>query len=187
MAWEIAALQSQLPQATIYQGAAATTTQLLAAAPQQRLLHIATHAHFRADRPMLSALALADRGLTLAEIARLQLDLDLAVLSGCETGHGGLQGADLLSLANGFLGAGARALVVSRWRVADSSTAEQMTHLYRALLAGAERNQALRMAQLALLQPENATDEFAQLHHHPAYWAPFILLGEWRALPGLNG
>ena len=187
VAWEIAALQSQLPPATIYQGAAATTTQLLAAAPQQRLLHIATHAHFRADRPMLSALALADRGLTLAEIARLQLDLDLAVLSGCETGHGGLQGADLLSLANGFLGAGARALVVSRWRVADSSTAEQMTHLYRALLAGAERNQALRMAQLALLQPENATDEFAQLHHHPAYWAPFILLGEWRALPGLNG
>lgn len=184
---ELQLVATALPQAAIYRATAATTAALLAAAPHQRLLHIATHAHFRADRPMLSALALADRGLTLAEIARLTLDLDLAVLSGCETGHGELQGADLLSLAGGFLGAGARSLVVSLWRVADTSAATQMAHFYQGLCAGLGRNQALRQAQLALLQPDPTAPALAQLHRHPAFWAPFVLIGDWQPLPALLG
>lgn len=183
---ELQVVATALPQAAIYRATAATTAALLAAAPHQRLLHLATHAHFRADRPMLSALALADRGLTLAELARLTLDLDLAVLSGCETGHGELQGADLLSLAGGFLGAGARSLVVSLWRVADTSAATQMAHFYWRLCAGLGRNQALRQAQLALLQPDPTAPELTQLHRHPAFWAPFVLIGDWQPLPDLT-
>jgi len=103
------------------------------------------------------------------------------VLSGCETGHGQLRGADLISLATGFLGAGARSLLVSLWRVEDEATAQLMAHFYQALFAGQNRAQALRTAQLALLQRGRAATNRDQLFTHPAYWAPFMLIGHWQS------
>ena len=131
---------------------------------------------------MLSALALADRGLTLAEIARLPLDADLVVLSGCETGYGQLRGADLLSLAGGFLGAGARSLLVSLWRVEDQAAAQIVQHFYQSLLAGRSRSAALRDAQLALLEQGRNGTSATSLYGHIAFWAPFFLLGNWHPL-----
>jgi len=167
---EIQTLTRLFPEADILSEAEATTERLLADAPHYRLLHLAAHACFRADNAMLSSLSLADRRLALAEIARLRLDVDLVTLSGCETGRGRLYGADLISLACGFLGAGARSLLVSMWRVDDAITAQLMDAFYQALRGGEGRAVALRTAQLELL---------ARGYHHPAHWAPFILLGEW--------
>ena len=124
--------------------------------------------------------------MTLAEIGRLQLDADLVTLSGCETGAGKLYGADLISLACGFLGAGARSLLVTLWRVDDEAIALQVGAFYRALQGGEGRAAALQRAQLDFLALGREGPEFG-VYRHPAYWAPFVLLGERGKLSGLTG
>lgn len=186
VATELAMVKQLIPTAHIHMGDSSSAASFLKKAAQYRLLHLATHAKFRMDKPLLSSLALADRQLTLAEIARLQLNADLVILSGCETGHGQLRGADLLSLAGGFLSAGASSLLVSLWRVEDTATAQLMAAFYRTLLAGESRATALQKAQQAMLTlGRQATDE-QQMYSHPAYWAPFTLIGNWQPIDGIT-
>ncbi len=182
---ELQALQQLFPAADALVAAACTTANFLGAVSRYGVVHLATHAKLRVDKPLLSSFTLADRQLTLAEIARLHLNADLVTLSGCETGHGQVRGADLLSLAGGFLSAGANALLVSLWRVEDALAAQLMTTFYRTLLTGVPRAAALREAQLALLQQGRAATDATQRYRHPAYWAPFILIGNWRPIVGL--
>jgi CHAT domain-containing protein len=176
---EVSAVSEILPEAECFREQAATTAALLDRLPQARLAHLAAHAQFRLDQPMLSSVGLADRRLTLSEIARLPLNAELITLSGCETGVGQLRGADLLSLAAGFLGAGAQSLVVSLWRVDDASTAELMRTFYRRLIQPqADRARALQSAQLHLLNLGRDQSGAHSAYRHPAYWAPFILIGD---------
>jgi CHAT domain-containing protein len=108
----------------------------------------------------------------------LPLAAELVALSGCETGRGRLHGADLLSLAQGFMGAGAASLLVSLWRVDDAATARLMRDFYDALRQGQTRAQALQQAQLLMLRAGRQATGRARLYTHPAYWAPFVLLGK---------
>jgi CHAT domain-containing protein len=141
------------------------------------ILHLAAHAHFRADDPMLSAIVLTDRPLTMAEMAVTHLDAELVALSGCETGRGDMHGADVLSLASSFLSAGARSLLVAQWRSDDAVTSRIMQRFYAGWLGGASRADALRQAQLQELR--QAAAEAGNRHlQHPAFWAPFVLIGE---------
>jgi tetratricopeptide (TPR) repeat protein len=182
---ELETLAGLFPAADLFGEAEATAEQLLADAPRYGVLHLAAHACFRADHVMLSSLRLADRRLTLAEIARLRLGAELVTLSGCETGHGRLYGADLISLACGFLGAGVRSLLVSLWRVDDATTARLMGGFYQALKRGEGRAAALRTAQLELLALGRDQPAEHGAYRHPAYWAPFVLMGEWGRLSSL--
>ena len=178
---ELATLAQLFPAAELCTGRQAKTKRFMNKVQQHRFVHVATHATFRTDNPMLSSLSFADRRLTLAEIAQLRLEADLVVLSGCETGKGQLQGSDLLSLASGFLGAGARSLLVSLWRVEDTTTAQLMEHFYRAMLAGEQPAVALQTAQRWLLNEGRASTGQRSFYRHPAYWAPFMLVGNWRS------
>lgn len=126
---------------------------------------------------MLSSIALSDRRLTLAEISRLHLRADLATLSGCETAAGQLTGTDVLSLATGFLGAGVRSLLVSMWRVEDSTTARLMDSFYGAVQGGHSYAEALCTAQRALLTLGRQSEDEQKAFQHPAFWAPFVLHG----------
>lgn len=111
--------------------------------------------------------------------------MQFLILSGCETGHGQLRGADLLSLAGGFLSAGASSLLVSLWHVEDTATAQLMTTFYRALLSGTAHATALQQAQLAMLAAGRQASDGQQMYSHPAYWAPFTLIGNWQPIPAL--
>lgn len=181
---EVEAVASLFPEAEVLRGPEATTSGLLQKAPRCRILHLAAHARFRSDKAMLSSFSFADRRLTLAEISRMRLDADLVTLSACETGRGRRYGADLISLASGFLGAGARSLLVSLWRVDDESTARFMSAFYRSLRSGKGRAASVRAAQLELITLGLECPETYARYRHPAYWAPFVLIGEWGKLPG---
>lgn len=99
-----------------------------------------------------------DRGLLTAEaIAGLRLaEMDLAVLSACETGLGTeLVGEGVFGLQRAFHLAGCRTVVASLWKVDDAATRELMEAFYRNLLAGgadATPAKALRAAQLEMLR-----------------------------------
>ncbi len=142
------------------------------------VIHFATHGIVDADMPELSGLVLADSNgaqnmsyLRPHEIAGLDLDADLVVLSGCETGVGKSVGSEgLLSLSRPFLVAGARQVISSLWQVSDQATALLMERFYFHLLQEDQSPEmALRMAQQWLReQPQ---------WEHPYFWAGFVVQG----------
>jgi CHAT domain-containing protein len=122
----------------------------------------------------------ADDGLlTASEVARLKLNADWVVLSGCNTAAGGKPGAEALSgLARSFFYAGARALLVTHWPVYSSAAVQLTTQTFEALKREPRlgRAEALRRAMLALM--DDAGDP---LNAYPAVWAPFVLVGDGRS------
>lgn len=63
--------------------------------------------------------------------------------------------------------------MVSQWAVDDASTATLMTSFYGNLASKKSgKGAALRQASLSLMSSPK--------HAHPYYWAPFVLMGDWR-------
>ena len=99
----------------------------------------------------------------------------LVMLSACETGLGKeKRGEGVIGLTRALMYAGAPTVGVSLWSVADRSTAELMTDFYKRILApdSAPPSSALRDAQLAMINGKK--------YSAPFYWAPFVLVGEWK-------
>jgi tetratricopeptide (TPR) repeat protein len=135
-----------------------------------QILHIAAHGEHRLDQPDLSYLQLADGQLYADDMLQQDLSYELVTLSACETGRANVAASDeLIGLGRGFLYAGAGALLVSLWRVADTSTLYLMERIYKALFAGASKAAALRQAQRSFLAENRDV--------HPAHWGAFQLIG----------
>ena len=98
------------------------------------------------------------------------------LLSACNTASPDLQDPEGLSgLARGFFYAGASALLVSQWSLADDTAATLVPTAIRLHAdKGLWRAEALRRASLAILDDRRAD------HTHPFYWSPFVLIGEPR-------
>jgi len=162
----------------------ATRARLRERAPEQRVLHLATHGDFRPDNPLFSGLVLADGWLTTLDIFNLRLRASLVTLSACQTGRSVVGGGDeLLGLMRAFLSAGAASLALSLWAVEDRATAEIMEAFYEALAAGRNKGGALRQAQRDFLEAARAERQTAGASRtHPYFWAPFFLVGDAGAL-----
>ncbi|MBN1890499.1 MAG: CHAT domain-containing protein, partial [Thermoflexales bacterium] len=146
---------------------AATEAEFGQRACQAGLIHLATHAAFRADNPFFSWLQLADARPTVADMYRLRLaNHPLVTLSACETGLSGRRGGGLIGFSRALLATGAGAVVASLWKVDDASTSGLMARFYRWLAEGQTARAALRTAQLDTLQE----------WRHPLYWAGFVLV-----------
>lgn len=134
--------------------------------------------------PPAKATAKDDGVLTASEAAALDLSADWVILSACNTaGADGTPGADSLSgLARAFLYAGARALLVSHWRVFDDATAAltvQTLAIQKANpgLSKAEALQrAMRIVRTGRRANGSALPGWRPEWAHPAYWAPFVLI-----------
>ena len=120
--------------------------------------------------------AVEDGLLTASEIAQLKMNADWVVLSACNTIAGDKPGAEALSgLARAFFYAGARALMVSHWAVNSNAATLLTTATFDIIKSDPKlgRAEALRRAMLAFMNdaanPRNA---------YPAYWAPFVVVGE---------
>jgi CHAT domain-containing protein len=144
-----------------------------------RRIHFATHSLIDETSPSRSAVVLTLAGdsdedgfLEVDEIADLDLDCDLVVLSACQTARGQLlSGEGILGLTRAFIFAGARSVVVSQWRVSDISTGQLMKSFYQNIVGNLGNAAALRSAKLQMLRSETET-------RHPYYWAAFILIGK---------
>jgi CHAT domain-containing protein/tetratricopeptide (TPR) repeat protein len=121
----------------------------------------------------------ADDGyLTASEIAALKLDADWVILSACNTAAGQANGAEALSgLARAFFYAGARSLLVTHWEVSSEAAVKLITKTVAEAKADPKigRAGALRHSMLSLI------DDGKSYEAHPAFWAPFVLVGEGRA------
>jgi CHAT domain-containing protein len=142
-------------------------------------IHFACHGEFNDRQPMQSGLLLTkdsqnDGYLQVHEIFGLDLkNANLVVLSACETALSKIYGGDdLVGLSRGFIYAGTPSIVASLWEVEDRSTSILMRAFYENLYKeNMNKAQALRQAQLMVKSMAE--------YHHPYYWAPFILIGDW--------
>jgi CHAT domain-containing protein/tetratricopeptide (TPR) repeat protein len=153
-----------------------------------RVLHFATHGLVAGDLRQLTEPALVltpsidvsetDDGLLKAsEVAGLKIDADWVILSACNTAAGNSRDAEALSgLGRAFFYAGARTLLVSHWEVFSTAAVELVTGAFEAQrrTPGVGRAEAMRQAMTASI----ARGGF---YAHPAYWAPFVVVGEGAA------
>jgi CHAT domain-containing protein len=148
-----------------------------------RILHLATHGLLNPKRPQFTGVVLSlinnrssDGFLATNEVFNLKLGAPLVMLSACETGLGQTEtrGEGVIGLTRAFIYAGAPTVGVSLWSVADSSTPQLMTDFYKNLLAGQGMSPtaAMRAAQQSMIAGKK--------YSAPFYWAPFVLIGEWR-------
>ena len=147
-----------------------------------RVVHIATHGVLDAMRPQFSGLVLSQVGnksdddgfLRTSEVFNLRLGAPLVMLSACETGLGKVKrGEGVIGLSQAFMYAGATTVGVTLWSVADKPTAELMTDFYQRLLGpNPSPSDAIRETQLAMISGKK--------YSAPFYWAPFVLVGEWK-------
>jgi CHAT domain-containing protein len=80
-------------------------------------------------------------------------------------------------LARAFFYAGARALLVSHWAVASDATVKLITGAVGRMVSDKTigRAEAIRQSMLVLIDKGQAYEA------HPAFWAPFIVVGEGAA------
>lgn len=106
------------------------------------------------------------------EIANLNLNrTGLVVLSACQSGLGDIVSSEgVFGLQRGFKKAGAKSIIMSLWRVNDEATRILMTELYRNLMSGQSKREALTNAQMALRSYDGGVFD------KPEYWAAFVLL-----------
>ena len=178
---EANAIRRLFPGSLTLAGANAQEASVKKHAGGYRYLHFGTHGFVNDAAPMLSSLALArpskgsdeDGFLTAMEISNMSLPADLVVLSACSTGGGEVRkGEGVVGLSWALQVAGARSQVLSKWALNDASTATLMAGFYGRLKKGEAKGAALRSAALSLKRDG--------IHAHPYYWAPFVLLGDWR-------
>jgi CHAT domain-containing protein len=126
--------------------------------------------------PPAQASAEDDGLLTTSEISELKLNADWVIMSACNTAAGaGSEHSEALSgLARAFFYAGARTLLVSHWEVNSEAAVKLTTHALAEMQAhpAMSRAEALKSSMATLITSE------APYAAHPAYWAPFVIVGE---------
>ncbi len=169
-----------------------------------RIIHLAAHGRLDEHLPDQSGLMLAaitslspvaeDGYLNAREIAQMDINSELVVLSACNTGKGRvIHGEGVLGLQRAFLSAGASSVMVSLWNIFDRSTPVFMDTFYRELVEaqqeqttfmdmlkrsiGVSASDLVDYKTLALQRAKNKMIKHPY-YHHPVHWAPFILTGK---------
>ncbi|NJL01778.1 MAG: CHAT domain-containing protein [Spirulinaceae cyanobacterium SM2_1_0] len=159
------------------------------------VVHLATHAEFLPDEG--GVIAFQEGLVSLEQFAQLEWqnpELALLVLSACRTAVGNLEAE--YGFAGLALQAGVEAAQASLWYASDVGTLALMSEFYAELRQTHLKAEALRRAQLSLLQGEiqleagDLTASFGDLplplelaglsdrtFEHPYYWAGFTTIG----------
>ena len=118
-----------------------------------------------------------DGVLTALEISNMNLgQVDLVVMSACESGLGETSGEGVFGLQRGFKLAGANSLLMSLWKVDDDATQMLMTSFYQTLMSGQSKQQSLLNAQKTVREFSGDINGKHRDFSNPRYWAAFILL-----------
>ncbi|MEL6560044.1 MAG: CHAT domain-containing protein, partial [Bacteroidota bacterium] len=144
------------------------------------ILHFAMHAHIDDVNSDYSHLVFSagqgqnqDDLMHGFEIYNLSFDVNMAVLSACNTSKGKYEaGEGVINLSRAFSYAGAKSIITSSWEADDYVTSQIMGEFYKNLSDGLNKSQALRQAKMTYLN-QASSDKL-----HPFYWGTFSLVGK---------
>lgn len=165
-------------------GAEATRAKAVAEMEKARYVHFATHGEVNSAMPMYSAILLGkgvddDGALYAGDLLDMNLQAELVTVSACDTALGQqVNGEGLLGLTWALFIGGTPSSVVTQWRVRDDSMNRLMVEFYRQLRDSeaqgtpVSKAEALKRAQMQIRKEPR--------YSHPYYWAPTILVGDWR-------
>ncbi|WP_354635439.1 CHAT domain-containing protein [Planktothricoides raciborskii] len=164
---------------------------------QPPIVHLATHGEFEPGDISHSYIQLWDQKLRLNDIRQLGFQdpaVELLVLSACQTAVGNEQAE--LGFAGMAVKAGVKTALASLWYVSDEGTFGLMTEFYKALETAPIKAEAIRQAQLSMINgnvevvdgqlrgsrgsyplPEALQNVENQKLTHPYYWSAFTLIG----------
>lgn len=141
-------------------------------------IHIATHGQFNSN-PNKTFLLMWRNLLTIKDFGnllqtrqqRIEIPIDLLVLSACDTATGDRFAA--LGLAGVAVRSGALTTIATLWQINDESTTMLMNSFYQHLQENHSKAQSLRLAQLDLWKRSDKDWEV------PAFWSAFVIIGNW--------
>ncbi|MEM9088497.1 MAG: CHAT domain-containing protein [Cyanobacteria bacterium P01_F01_bin.53] len=140
------------------------------------IVHLATHGQF-SSRLEDTFLSTWEGRLSVKELSEIlqtrgqSSAIELLVLSACDTASG--DDRAVLGLAGLAVQSGARSTVATLWPVKDQAAAKLMRSLYEGISeSGMSKAEALRQAQLTLLEDLSYSDPF--------FWSAYTLVGNWR-------
>jgi CHAT domain-containing protein len=177
---EINEVQSLLPDSTSLLNDEFTSDRLRQELTENdySIIHIATHGEFGAEPNDNFLVTGKNQSLTISQLEDILRSvgsteqIELLALTACNTAIGDDRAA--LGLAGVAVQAGVKSALASLWLIEDAATAEIADQFYRNLLnPNMSRAEALRAAQLKLLKE-------SEQYQHPAFWAPYILIGNWQ-------
>lgn len=163
------------------------------------IIHMATHARFQEGEYAKSYIQLWNDQLTMDKVRQLGWNdpaVEMLVLSACQTAIGSYEAE--LGFAGLALQTGVKTAIASLWSVDDTATMSLMAQFYNTLNTAPIKSEALRQAQLALLQgdvairegmlfikgldqgiplPEESLTHSATDLSHPYFWSAFTTVG----------
>ncbi len=142
-------------------------------------LHIASHGYCNFSDPDQSGILFSPSTenapsdmLHIDEFRNLKIPVKLTFLSACQTGTGKvLPGEGVMGLANPFILAGSKSVIVTLWKIDDRASSKMVPMFYDYLLKGLPISEALSSAKNKMINSD------ISLYKHPFYWAPFIYIG----------
>jgi CHAT domain-containing protein len=147
------------------------------------IVHLATHAKFDKDVRRTYVVTRDERPMDMSQLEQIiepsqfrGQPVELLSLSACETATGD-EGRAALGLAGVAVRAGARSALATLWTAEDTAAARLIPSFYSELNQSAQvtKAEALRRAQMKMLS--NADDPY---NRHPAVWAQYVIIGNWR-------
>jgi CHAT domain-containing protein len=142
------------------------------------IVHIATHGEFGAEPEDTFLITGDKRKLTISQLDKILRNspegtsgLELLALTACKTATGDERAA--LGLAGVALQAGVKSSLASLWAINDLITVQLVEQFYATLPnPNVSKAEALQQAQIKLIKEGG-------YYSHPAFWSPFILIGNW--------
>ena len=139
------------------------------------IVHIASHGKFGTEPQDTFLIAGNNKTISITELDRIIRNapqgtepIELLSLTACDTALGDERAT--LGLAGVAVQAGAKSAIASLWSLDDNVTPQLVEQFYASLQnSNLNKAQALQTAQLSLIKQ----------NLHPAYWASFILIGNW--------
>jgi hypothetical protein len=163
-----------------FSGENATKANFLSALRDSAVFHLAMHSMSDSMNSRYSYLMFDTHNLLTEdgklynyEISLTRINSPMVVLSACNSGAGTLySGEGLMSLARGFMLAGASSVIKTSWEINDETSTRIISRFYYHLSKGKEKDVAMRLAKLEYLK--KASPAFT----NPYYWAAYEVLGD---------
>lgn len=163
-----------------FTGDKATETNFREAIQTPAIIHLAMHSLTDSTNSRYSYLmfnqqtdTLNDGKLFNYEVSLSRVNSSMVVLSACNSGTGTLyHGEGLMSLARGFILAGASSVIKTAWEINDETSAAIITRFYYHLSRGKPKDEALRLAKLEYIKGN------PPIYSNPYYWAAYEVLGD---------